>query len=126
MNRDMFETYVEIQLASTLCNGDVVVMDNLPAHKSPLTERLIRARGAWILFLPSYSPDLNPIEMAFAQLKAHLRAMAVRTIDAYWQAIGKSATCSSRMQKLPRRRWTRIHLNVRSFRLKEISDFALR
>ena len=64
-------------------------MDNLPAHKSPKAEQLIRDRGAWILFLPPYSPDLNPIEMAFAKLKAHLRARAARTIDALWQAIGQ-------------------------------------
>ena len=55
------------------------------AHKSKAAEKAIKARGAWILFLPPYSPDLNPIEMAFAKLKAHLRARAVRTIDALWQ-----------------------------------------
>jgi transposase len=62
------------------------------AHKSKAAEKAIRGRGAWILFLPSYSPDLNPIEMAFAKLKAHLRAKAVRTIrtiDALWQEIGR-------------------------------------
>jgi transposase len=69
MNRHIFETYVETQLAPTLSRGDVVIMDNLPTHKSPKAERLIRAKGAWILFLPPYSPDLNPIEMAFAKLK---------------------------------------------------------
>jgi len=58
------------------------------AFKSAAAEQAIRARGAWILFLPPYSPDLNPIEMAFAKLKAHLRARAVRTIDALWKAIG--------------------------------------
>jgi transposase len=89
MNRHIFETYVETQLAPTLQKGDVVIMDNLPAHKSSLAEKAIRARGAWVLFLPPYSPDLNPIEMAFAKLKAHLRARAIRTIDALWQAIGQ-------------------------------------
>ena len=89
MNCRIFETYVATQLAPTLEKGDVVIMDNLPAHKSPAAERTIRAKGAWILFLPPYSPDLNPIEMAFAKLKAHLRAKAVRTIDALWQAIGQ-------------------------------------
>ncbi len=64
-------------------------MDNLPAHKSPAAEQAIRERGAWLLFLPPYSPDLNPIEMAFAKLKAHLRAMAMRTIDELWKAIGQ-------------------------------------
>lgn len=89
MNRDIFEAYVETQLAPTLSKGDVVIMDNLPAHKSAKAEQLIRAKGAWILFLPPYSPDLNPIEMAFAKLKAHLRARSVRSIDALWQAIGQ-------------------------------------
>ena len=69
--------------------GDVVVLDNLPAHKSAAAEQAVRAMGAWLLFLPPYSPDLNPIEMAFAKLKALLRARAVRTIDALWRAIGE-------------------------------------
>lgn len=88
MNRRIFETYVETQLVPTLNGGDVVIMDNLAAHKSKAAEKAIKARGAWILFLPPYSPDLNPIEMAFAKLKAHLRAKAVRTVDALWQEIG--------------------------------------
>lgn len=88
MNRRIFETYVETQLAPTLQKGDVVIMDNLSSHKGPKVEDAIRARGAWVLFLPPYSPDLNPIEMAFAKLKAHLRAKAIRTIDALWKAIG--------------------------------------
>jgi len=88
MNRAIFEVYVETQLAPVLRPGDVVIMDNLTAHKSPLAEALIRATGAWVLFLPPYSPDLNPIEMAFAKLKAHLRATAARTIDYLWKAIG--------------------------------------
>jgi transposase len=81
MDRAIFETYVRTQLVPTLQEGDVVILDNLPAHKSPAAEQAIRERGAWLLFLPPYSPDLNPIEMAFAKLKAHLRAMAIRTID---------------------------------------------
>jgi transposase len=89
MNRQIFETYVETQLAPTLQKGDIVIMDNLAAHKSPRAEKAIRDRGAWILFLPPYSPDLNPIEMAFAKIKAHLRATATRTLDALWQAIGQ-------------------------------------
>jgi transposase len=88
MNRRIFEAYVETQLAPTLQKGDVVIMDNLSSHKSSKVDDAIRARGAWILFLPPYSPDLNPIEMAFAKLKAHLRAKAVRTIDELWKAIG--------------------------------------
>jgi transposase len=89
MDRRIFETYVETQLAPTLKPGDVVVLDNLPAHKSSAAEQAIRAKGAWLLFLPPYSPDLNPIEMAFAKLKALLRARAIRTIDALWRAIGE-------------------------------------
>ena len=68
--------------------GDVVILDNLPAHKSPVAEAAIRATGAWMLFLPPYSPDLNPIEMAFSKLKAHLRASAARTIHDLEVAIG--------------------------------------
>jgi transposase len=88
MNRGIFDVYVETQLAPTLSKGDVVILDNLAAHKSPAAEKAIRAKGAWMLFLPPYSPDLNPIEMAFSKLKAHLRARAVRTLDALWKAIG--------------------------------------
>lgn len=88
MNRRIFETYVKTQLAPTLEPGDVVILDNLPAHKSPLAEAAIKERGARMLFLPPYSPDLNPIEMAFSKLKAHLRKRAARTIQDLWQAIG--------------------------------------
>ena len=66
MNRGIFDAYVETQLAPTLSKGDVVILDNLSAHKSPKAEALIKGRGAWMLFLPAYSPDLNPIEMAFS------------------------------------------------------------
>ncbi len=89
MNRLIFDTYIETQLAPTLNKGDVVILDNLAAHKSPAAERAIRARGAWMLFLPPYSPDLNPIEMAFAKLKAHLRRIGARTIETLWQAVGE-------------------------------------
>ena len=88
MTKRIFETYVETQLAPTLQKGDVVILDNLRAHKSFKARETIHARGAWILFLPPYSPDLNPIEMAFAKLKAMLRKKAVRTIDDLWKAIG--------------------------------------
>src|ERR1700729_2268591 len=89
MDRRIFETYVETQLVPTLEKGDIVIMDNLPAHKSPIAEKAILDRGAQVLFLPPYSPDLNPIEMALSKLKAHLRARAVRTIDELWKAIGQ-------------------------------------
>lgn len=88
MNRRIFEAWVETLLAPTLSKGDVVILDNLPAHKSQHAENVIRARGARLLYLPAYSPDLNPIEMAFSKLKAHLRARNARTIDDLWRAIG--------------------------------------
>lgn len=88
MTRRIFETYVETRLAPTLSHGDVVILDNLPAHKSAKAERAVRTRGAWLLFLPPYSPDLNPIEQVFSQIKAHLRRAEARTIEALWRAIG--------------------------------------
>jgi transposase len=88
MTRQIFETYVETQLAPTLAKGDVVILDNLPAHKSDRAEHIVHARGAWFLFLPAYSPDLNPIEMAFSKIKAHLRKAEARTIEALWRALG--------------------------------------
>jgi transposase len=88
MNRQMFELYVETQLAPTLQKGDVVILDNLAAHKSAKAAAILGERGSWFLFLPPYSPDLNPIEMAFAKLKAHLRRIGARTIDALWRAVG--------------------------------------
>ena len=88
MNRVIFETYIETQLAPALNAGDVVIMDNLSSHKSGRAETTIRAKGAWLLFLPPYSPDLNPIEMAFSKIKAHLRSTAARTIDDLCKAIG--------------------------------------
>jgi transposase len=88
MTRQIFETYVETQLAPTLAKGDVVILDNLPAHKSDRAEHIVRARGAWLLFLPPYSPDLNPLEMAFSKIKAHLRKAEARTIEALWRVLG--------------------------------------
>ena len=71
-----------------LSKGDVVLMDNLSSHKGPRASEIIRDCGAWPLFLPPYSPDLNPIEMAFAKLKQLLRRFNARTIEALWLAIG--------------------------------------
>ena len=79
---------VEQALAPTLRPGDVVVLDNLRAHKVKGVREAIAAAGAELLYLPPYSPDLNPIELAFAKLKALLRAAARRTVAALWQAIG--------------------------------------
>ena len=80
--------YVETQLAPTLQPGDVVILDNLSSHKSEKGKATLKKRGAWSLFLPPYNPDLNPIEMAFAKLKAHLRRIGARTISALWDAVG--------------------------------------
>jgi transposase len=92
MNRVIFDTYVETQLAPRLQPGDVVILDNLAAHKSEKAEAILREKGAWLLFLPPYSPDLNPMEMAFSKLKAHLRATAARTINDLWKVIGDFST----------------------------------
>jgi transposase len=88
INRDLFDTYVETQLAPTLQKGDVVILDNLSVHKSPKATQTLRDIGCWFLPLPPYSPDLNPIEMAFAKLKALLRKAAARTYDDLWKAVG--------------------------------------
>ena len=88
MDRAAFDAYVETELAPTLRPGDVVIADNLSVHKSTRAAQALKARGAWFLFLPQYSPDLNPIEMAFAKLKAHLRRAATRTFQALWAALG--------------------------------------
>ena len=85
-----FLGYVEQVLAPTLACGDVVVMDNLPAHKGAAVKEAIEATGARLLFLPPYSPDFNPIENAFSKLKALLRKAAARTIDELWDVIGRS------------------------------------
>jgi transposase len=92
ITRSAFEAYVETQLAPTLAKGDVVILDNLAAHKSERAAQCLKQRGAWFLLLPAYSPDLNPIEQAFAKLKAHLRKVEARTVDALWRAVG--AICS--------------------------------
>jgi transposase len=89
INRAAFDTCIETQLAPVLQAGDVVILDNLAVHRSPRAEAILREKGAWFLFLPPYSPDLNPIEMAFAKLKAHLRRIGARTLDALWRAIGE-------------------------------------
>lgn len=88
MNSRVFETWIETQLAPTLSKGDVVILDNVGFHKSERAEQLVKAKGAWLLFLPPYSPDLNPIEMAFSKLKALLRKRAARGFDAIAQALG--------------------------------------
>lgn len=89
MNGELFLAYVEQFLAPTLSPGDIVVMDNLPAHKVKGIAEAIAARGAELRYLPPYSPDFNPIENAFAKLKAFLRKAAERTRDGLWRAIGR-------------------------------------
>ncbi|MGO6703129.1 IS630 family transposase, partial [Rhizobium ruizarguesonis] len=88
MNGNVFLAYVEQVLLPTLQTGDVVVMDNLPAHKTAGVRDAIERAGAKLMFLPPYSPDFNPIENAFSKLKAMLRARAERKIDALWDAVG--------------------------------------
>ena len=88
MNGATFALYVETQLAPTLRRGDVVILDNLSSHKVPRAAEVLRDIGAWFLFLPPYSPDLNPIEMAFSKLKTLVRKAAARTYDQLWQAVG--------------------------------------
>lgn len=88
MTGDLFLAYVEQFLAPTLSPGDIVIMDNLPAHKVAGVAEAIEATGAALRYLPPYSPDLNPIEQLFAKLKALLRKAAARTIDGLWDTIG--------------------------------------
>lgn len=88
INGESFLAYVEQLLVPTLKPGDVVIMDNLGSHKRHAIRRAIRAAGAKLFFLPPYSPDLNPIEQAFAKLKTLLRKAAERSIEATWRRIG--------------------------------------
>src|SRR5919112_1478422 len=89
MTGGAFRSYVERVLAPSLSPGDVVVMDNLAVHKVAGVREAVQAVGASVLYLPPYSPDLNPIEQFFAKLKALLRKAAARTKDALWDAIGQ-------------------------------------
>ncbi len=89
MNAEMFELYVATQLVPTLRKGDVVILDNLSSHKTPGAAEALRSIGAWFLFLPPYSPDLNPIEMAFSKLKTLIRRAAARTYEQLWAAVGR-------------------------------------
>jgi len=88
MNGDVFIAYVEQVLVPELGKGDIVIMDNLPAHKVIGVRQAIENAGATLLYLPPYSPDFNPIEMAFSKLKAGLKKAALRTIDELWKIIG--------------------------------------
>ena len=90
LNGELFVKYVEQELAPQLRSGDIVVMDNLQTHKVAGVARAITARDARLLYLPAYSPDLNPIEMAFSKVKNELRRQRLRTEEELWEAFGKS------------------------------------
>ena len=87
MDGDAFRAYVEQVLVPDLDPGDIVIMDNLPAHRVSGVREAIEAASASLLYLPPYSPDFNPIELAFAKLKALLRAAAARTVPDLWEAL---------------------------------------
>ena len=95
INGIAFQAYVEQVLVPELTPGDVVVMDNLGSHKGPGVRVAIETAGASLLYLPPYSPDFNPIENAFAKLKAKLRKAAERTVGGLWATIGIAATTFS-------------------------------
>jgi transposase len=89
INGPTFLAYVEQFLVPTLAPGDIVIMDNLGSHKGQAVRLAIEKAGSTLLFLPPYSPDLNPIEQAFAKLKALLRKAATRSLDTLWSAVGE-------------------------------------
>ena len=90
MDGSAFLTWIEQMLVPTLKAGDIVVMDNLPAHKPDAVRAAIQTRGATLRYLPPYSPDLNPIEMAFSKFKALLKKAAARTVEDLWNAIAQA------------------------------------
>ena len=90
MHGAAFLAYVEQMLVPTLTPGDIVIMDNLPAHKPTAVRRAIEKAGAELRFLPPYSPDFNPIEKAFSKFKAFLKRVAARSIDELWDAIAQA------------------------------------
>lgn len=90
MNGVVFQTYIERVLVPTLRPGDIVILDNLPAHRMPGARRPVEQAGASMVFLPPYSPDFNPIEMAFSKLKSLMRSRAERTVAALWDAVGEA------------------------------------
>ena len=90
INGERFHAYVEQFLVPTLKPGDIVILDNLGSHKGRAVRKAVKAAGARLLFLPKYSPDLNPIEQAFAKIKGFLRKAAPRTLDAISHAIAQA------------------------------------
>lgn len=93
MTSETFTAYVEQILAPTLKRGDIVIWDNVPIHKAEDARLAIEAKGARVLFLPPYSPDMNPIELAFSKLKAILRKAAARSTRSLWRALRKALSC---------------------------------
>jgi transposase len=93
INGESFLACVEQVLVPALKPGDIVIIDNLGSHKAKTVRRAIRAAGAKLFFLPPYSPDLNPIEQAFAKLKTLLRKAAERTVEATWKRVGALLNC---------------------------------
>ena len=89
INGELFVLYIEKVLAPTLSPGDVVVLDNLSSHKAKAARAAVRARGAHLIFLPPYSPDLNPIEQVFAKLKHLMRKAQPRDVEATWRKVGQ-------------------------------------
>ena len=89
INGELFTLYVEKVLVPTLAKGEVVILDNLGSHKGKPARNAIRARGAHLLFLPPYSPDLNPIEQVFAKIKHLIRAAEPRDVKATWRKVGE-------------------------------------
>ena len=108
INGELFTLYVEKVLAPTLTRGEVVILDNLGSHKGKSARNAIRATGAHLLFLPPYSPDLNPIEQVFAKLKILLRKAEERTVDGVWRRIG-----SRRRRGRARKACSRINRSIR-------------
>jgi transposase len=100
MNAAAFRAYIEQVLAPTLEPGDIVVMDNLPAHKNAAIRNAIESKGATLRYLPPYSPDFNPIENAFAKFKALLRKAEARTRDDLWDAIANAVTQFSAQERI--------------------------
>jgi transposase len=92
INGEVFLAYIEQVLVPILRPGDVVILDNLGSHKGKKARRRIRTAGAHLIFLPPYSPDLNPIEQVFSKLKHHLRKASNRTVEATWRSAGDVLT----------------------------------
>lgn len=89
INGELFTLYAEQVLAPTLAKGDIVILDNLGSHKGLAARRAIKRMGAHLLFLPPYSPDLNPIEQLFAKLKHLMRKAEPRTVETTWRKLGE-------------------------------------